>query len=130
MREDTRPETPMAKSHSDPPPAPDGWRPPAAHGVSGVRETPFVEGSGGGGARFDWAMGSGAHVRTFHVTGPAAWALALVVMALVATFFVFVVGVGSALALGAGALAALGIGGRAVRRRLGGGRRQWGPRDR
>jgi hypothetical protein len=128
MREDTRPETPMAKSNSDPPPASGGWRIPTANGVSGVRETPFGDASGNG-ARVDWAMGSG-RVRTFHVKGPAAWALALIVMALVATFFVFVVGVGTALALGAGAVAALGFGGRAVRRRLGGGHRQLGSGER
>ncbi|MET0593364.1 MAG: hypothetical protein ABW133_11730 [Polyangiaceae bacterium] len=124
----------MAKSHSDPPPPPDGWRGPAVNGAldpsaaHGLSDLPFGAASGGG-ARFDWAMGSGAHVRTFHVTGPAAWALALAVMAIVATFFVFVIGVGSAVALGAGAVAALGIGGRAVRRRLSGGHRQLGSRQ-
>lgn len=118
MREDTRPETPMAKSNSDPPPAPDGWRSPGDLGANRSNGVPFGA-VGGSGAHLDWAMGSG-RVRTFHVTGPAAWALALLVMGLVATFFLFVIGVGTAVAIGAGAVAALGVGARAARRKLGG----------
>jgi hypothetical protein len=116
----------MAKSNSDPPPAPDGWRGPSDLGANHANDAPFAA---VGGARFDWAAGSG-NVRTFHVTGPLAWALALLVMGLVATFFVFVIGVGTAVAIGAGAVAALGIGTRAVRRKLGGRQhRRLGPGD-
>jgi hypothetical protein len=120
MREDTRPETPMAKSTSDPPPAPDGWRSPGQNGAPSLNDLPFGK-MHGGAARFDFAMGNGK-VRTFHAKGPAGVALAIallgVVLALVAMFFVFAVGVGTALALGAGAVAAIGLGARAVRRRL------------
>jgi hypothetical protein len=122
MREDTRPETPMAKSHSDPPPAPDGWRNPGDTGLQRGDEVPF-HAVGGSGARMDWAVGGG-RVRTFQLKGPAAWALALIVMGVVATFFVFVIGVGIAVAIGAGAVAALGVGARAVRRKLSGAQRR------
>jgi hypothetical protein len=128
MREDTRPETPMAKSNSDPPPAPGEWRSPTDLVIPRASDVPF-DAVGGTGARFDWAAGSG-RIRTFQLKGPAAWALALLVMAVVATFFVLVIGVGTAVAIGAGAVAVLGIGARAVRRRLRGApHRQLGSRD-
>ena len=132
MREDTRPETPYAKSNSDPPPAPDDWRRPVNDAVNRASGAPFG-GMYGGGARFDWDLGSGK-VHTFHASGPAGLALALVVFlvigALISAFFVFAVGVGTALALGAGAIAALGLGANAMRRRLVSGRRELGPGDR
>jgi hypothetical protein len=87
-----------------------------------------------GGARFDWAVGSGK-VRTFQASGPAGLALAIVVFivigAIIAAFFVFAIGVGTALALGAGVAAALGLGANTFRRRLTGARHgELGPGDR
>ena len=88
---------------------------------------------GGEGARLDWAFGS-SKVRTFHASGPAGFALAivmfLVIGALVSAFFVFAVGVGTLFALGAGAAAVLGLGANAARKRLlTSTRRELGPRS-
>ena len=120
MREDTRPETPLAKSTSDPPPDPEGWRSPRP-----ANDEPSATGAASG-AHFAWATGSGK-VRTFQASGPAGFALVLLVIlavgALIAVFFVFAVGIGTALALGAGAAALLGFGANRIRRRLAGGRR-------
>ena len=116
IREDTSPETPLAKSNSDPPPAPDAWRPP-----HDAHDAMFDAIQGGGGARMDLAFGSGK-VHTFHVSGPAAWALAVVVIlalgVFISAFFLLALGLGTALALGAGAAAALGVGVNAARKRL------------
>ena len=129
IREDTSPETPMAKSNSDPPPAPDAWQPPhdAHHRIFGAMH-------GGAGARMDWAFGN-AKVHTVQVSGPAGVALAIVVFlvigALISAFFLFALGLGTALALGAGAAAALGLGANAARKRLiGSSRGELGPGDR
>ena len=132
MREDTSPETPMAKTNSDPPPKLGEWRRPVDPGEGSRRDEFFGELPGG--ARFDWAFGTGK-VRTFQASGPAAVALAIVVFvvigALIAMFFAVAVGVGTAVALGAGTAAALGLGVNAVRRRLSGPRHgQLGPGDR
>jgi hypothetical protein len=119
MREDTSPETPMAKTNSDPPPEAGEWRRPGQRDAGSGGDALF--GGLPGGARFDWAFGTGK-VRTFQASGPAAVALAIVVFvvigALIAMFFAVAVGVGTAVALGAGAAAALGLGVNAVRRRL------------
>jgi hypothetical protein len=128
FHEDTSPETPLAKSNSDPPPPPDGWQAPRgdAKGAHGA----LFGGMYGGGARFDWATGSGK-VHTFQATGPAGVALAifvfLVIGALISAFFLFAVGLGTAMALGAGAVAALGLGANAVRKRLTSTRGELGP---
>src|SRR5688572_9501837 len=120
MREDTSPETPMAKTSSDPPPAADSWRRPGSDGASQAMSA-LLRGMPPPGARFDWAFGTGK-VRTLRASGPAAIALATVVFvvigALISLFFVVAIGVGTAVALGAGAAAALGLGANAVRRRL------------
>lgn len=117
MREDTSPETPTAKTNSDPPPEPSPWRRPSGAGqATNALFNPR-------GARFDWAVGTGK-VRTFQARGPAAVALSIVVLlivgALVAIFFVFAIGIGTTFALVAGVVAALGLGARAIRRRLAG----------
>jgi hypothetical protein len=130
IREDTSPETPLAKSNSDPPPPPDGWQSP--RGDAKAAHDALFGGIYGGGARFDWAMGSGK-VHTFHASGPAGVALAMVVFlvigALISAFFLFAVGLGTAVALGAGAVAALGLGANAARKRLtAGARGELGPR--
>jgi hypothetical protein len=88
----------------------------------------------GGGARFDWAMGSGK-VHIVRASGPAGVALAIVVFlvigALVSAFFLFAVGLGTAFALGSGAAAALGLGVNAARKRLTAGPRgELGPGER
>ena len=119
IREDTSPETPLAKSNSDPPPAPDGWQTPRSDAK--VAHDALFGGIYGGGTRFDWAMGSGK-VHTVHASGPAGVALAIVVFlvigALISAFFLFAVGLGTAFALGAGAVAAVGLGANAARKRL------------
>jgi hypothetical protein len=120
MREDTSPETPLAKTNSDNP-EPDQWRAPGMHGANQQGNALFGGLSGGGSARFDWALGTGK-VRTLQANGPAATALTIVVFlvigALIALFFVVAVGVGTAAALGGGAAAAMGLGANALRRRL------------
>ena len=120
MREDTSPETPLAKTNSDPPPEPGQWRPPGMRGARPDESTLF-SGMYGGGARIDWGFGNGK-VRTFQASGPAAIALAIVVFvvigALISLFFAVAVGVGTAAALGAGAAAVAGLGANAMRRRL------------
>jgi len=119
MREDTSPETPLAKTSSDPPES-GQWRPPGIHAANQQGNALFG-GQPGGSARFDWGFGTGK-VRTFHASGPAAVALAIVVFVaigvFIALFFVLAVGVGTAAALGAGAVAAVGLGANALRRRL------------
>jgi hypothetical protein len=131
MREDTSPETPKAKTSSDPPEAAE-WRPPRIGGPSPA-ESALFGGMSSGGARIDWGFGSGK-VRTVQATGPAAVALAIVVFvvigALISLFFAVAVGVGTAAALGAGAAAAVGLGANAMRRRLSNTRRQLGPGER
>ena len=132
VREDTSPETPLAKSNSDPPPPPDGWQSPPGD-AKGAHDALFG-GMYGGGARFDWAMGSGK-VHTVHASGPAGVALAVVVFlvigALISAFFLFALGLGTVFALGAGALAALGLFANAARKRLtAGARGQLGPGNR
>jgi hypothetical protein len=129
MREDTRPETPLAKSTSDTPPSPNPWRRPTASSPN-----PDALFGGPSGARFDWAVGSG-RVRTFQASGPAGWALAIVVFVaigvLISLFFVLAVGVGTVLAGGAGAVAALGLGANMLRRRWPGSQRNvLGPGER
>jgi hypothetical protein len=120
MREDTRPETPLAKSSSDPPPASGAWKRPAVHAPNSADEAPFgaMQTSH---ARVDWATGSGK-VRTFHARGPVGIAFAVLLLlaigALIALFVVFALGIGTALALGAGVVAALGVGVSTLRRRL------------
>ena len=120
MREDTSPETPTAKTNSDPPLEPGQWQPPGFRGANQPSDA-FFGGPSSGGARFDWAFGTGK-VRTFQASGPAAIALAIVVFvaigALISLFFVLAIGVGTAVALGAGAAAAVGLGANAFRRRL------------
>jgi hypothetical protein len=114
MREDTSPETPKAKTNSDPP-EPSPWRRP---GQGGQATNALFDPRG---ARFDWTFGTGK-VRTYQASGPAAVALTIVVLlvvgALVSIFFVFAIGIGTTVALMAGVVAALGLGARAVRRRL------------
>lgn len=132
IREDTSPETPLAKSNSDPPPPPDGWQAPRSDAKAA--DDALFGGIYGGGARFDWAMGS-SKVHTFHASGPAGVALAIVVFlvigALISAFFLFALGLGTAFALVAGAVAALGLGVNAARKRLTTGTRgQLGPGDR
>ncbi|HMJ52646.1 MAG TPA: hypothetical protein VK540_11235 [Polyangiaceae bacterium] len=131
MREDTRPETPLAKSTSDTPtpPSPNPWRRPTAPGLN-----PDAQFGAPGGARFDWAVGSG-RVRTFQASGPAGLALTIVVFVaigvLIALFFVLAIGVGTVLAVGAGAVAALGLGANMFRRRFPGAQRNMlGPGER
>lgn len=120
IREDTSPETPLAKSNSDPPPAPDGWQVPRK-GPSADDPMFRAMRDGVEGARMDWGFGRGK-VHTFHVSGPAGLALAIVVFlvigAFIAAFFVLAMGVGTAIALGAGAAAVLGLGANAARKRL------------
>jgi hypothetical protein len=120
MREDTKPETPHAKSSSEPPPAPDAWRRPKSD-ASHLNNAGFGAMTTNG-ARLDWGFG-GAKVRTLQASGPAAMALTILVLlaigALVSLFFVFAIGLGAVVALGAGALAVLGLGAKMVRRRLG-----------
>jgi hypothetical protein len=119
MREDTKPETPLAKSGSEPPPSPSFWRPPGNSDTSPIHDT-LLRGMPSG-ARIDWGFGSG-RVRTFTASGPAALALAIVVLlvigALIALFFVFAIGFGTVVALGAGAAAVLGLGANMWRRKL------------
>ena len=118
MREDTKPETPYAKSNSDPPLAPEMWRRPG--GDAGRLDDALLRGMSNG-ARIDWGFGSGK-VRTFHASGPAGIALTLVVLllagALISLVFVFAIGFGTVVALGAGAAAVLGLGANMWRRRL------------
>jgi hypothetical protein len=120
MREDTSPETPFAKSNSDPPPPPDRWKGPDGRGAHEMND-PLFGSTSAGGARFDWAFGSG-RVRTYHASGPIAAVLAIIVFiaigALISLFFLFALGLGTALALGTGAAAALGLGANMFRRRL------------
>jgi len=116
MREDTRPETPLAKSSSDPPPAPDSWQRPRSGGAKQLSDALFANG-----ARLDWGF-SGGKVRTLRASGPAGTAIAILVLlaigAIISLFFVFAVGFGTVIAVGAGAAAALGVGAQWVRRRL------------
>jgi hypothetical protein len=121
MREDTKPETPNAKSSSDPPPSPVLWRRPGTGDPNHPSDALFG-GIAGHGARIDWGFSSG-RVRTFHASGPAGFALSIVVLlavgALTSLFFVFAIGFGTVVALGAGAAAVLGLGANIWRRRLG-----------
>jgi hypothetical protein len=120
MSEDTSPETPLAKSTSEPSIKTSAWRPPASRSTQDVGASLFgavPENT----ARFDWAAGSGK-VRTFQLNGALGLAVMILVLlvvgALVSVFFVFAAGIGTALALGAGAAAAVGLGARTVRKRL------------
>ena len=119
MREDTTPETPFAKSNSDPPPPPHLWRPPGSTDANPIHDT-LLRGMPQG-ARVDWGVGSG-RVRSFQASGPAALAMAIVVLlvigVLIALFFVFAIGFGTVVALGAGAAAVLGLGANMRRRQL------------
>jgi hypothetical protein len=131
MREDTKPETPHAKSNSDPPPAPSLWRAPGRRDVNRLPDA-LLRGIPNG-ARIDWGFSSGK-VRTFHASGPAGMALAIIVLlvigAMISLFFVFAIGFGTVIALGAGAAAALGLGANMWRRRLGSGHHsELGPGD-
>src|SRR5262245_54728257 len=111
MREDTKPETPHAKSNSDPPPSPELWQPPPNGGSNPLQET-LLRGMPNG-ARIDWGFTSGK-VHTVQASGAAGMALAIVVLlaigALISLFFVFAIGFGTVIALGAGAAAVLGLG--------------------
>jgi hypothetical protein len=129
MREDTRPETPLAKSSSDPPPAPDAWQRPKSGSAKQLSDALFANG-----ARLDWGFGSGK-VRTLRASGPAGKAMAIIVLlaigALISLFFVFAIGFGTVVAVGAGAAAVLGLGAKWVRRRLTSARpNELGPGDR
>ena len=119
IREDTKPETPFAKSNSDPPPDPGLWQPPSHRDANPIHEA-LLRGMPNG-ARIDWGFGQG-RMRTFHASGPAALALAIVVFlvigALISAFFVFAIGFGTVVALGAGAAAVLGLGANMWRRQL------------
>jgi hypothetical protein len=116
MREDTRPETPLAKSSSDPPSAPDSWQRPRSGGAKQLSDALFANG-----ARLDWGIGSGK-VRTFQASGPAGMVITILVLlaigAVISLFFVFAVGFGTVIAVGAGVAAVLGVGAQWVRRRL------------
>jgi hypothetical protein len=72
-------------------------------------------------ARIDWGFGQG-RMHTFHASGPAGLALAIVVFlligALISAFFVFAIGFGTVVALGAGAAAVVGLGANMWRRQL------------
>ncbi|HMI87185.1 MAG TPA: hypothetical protein VK550_23995 [Polyangiaceae bacterium] len=120
MREDTRPETPHAKSNSDPPPATDAWRRPKGGDATFIDDA-LLGPDAGRVARLDWGMGGGK-IRTLQARGPAGWALAVLLFicigALLSLFLVFALGIGTVVALGAGAVAALGFGGKMLRRRL------------
>jgi hypothetical protein len=131
MREDTKPETPKAKSTSDS--APDLWRRPGNGDPNRLSDALFG-GMSGHGARLDWGFGTGK-VRTFQASGPAGMVLAILVLlgigALISVFFVFAIGFGTVVALGAGAAAVLGLGANIWRRRLPGARRnELGPGER
>jgi hypothetical protein len=119
MREDTSPETPKAKTSSDPPEA-GLWRSPGMRGASPAQDALF-RGMSAGGARLDLGFGAGK-LRTYQASGPAALALAIVVFvvigALISLFFAVAIGVGTVAALGAGTAAAVGLGANAMRRRL------------
>ena len=119
MREDTKPETPFAKSNSDPPPSPSLWQPPPSRDANPLHEA-LLRGMPTG-ARIDWGVGGGK-IRTFQASGAAGMALAIVVLlvigALISLFFVFAIGFGTIIALGAGAAATLGLGANMWRRRL------------
>lgn len=132
MREDTSPETPYAKSNSDPPPPLERWRHPTSRDANAGPNALF-DAMGRSGASLDWGFGAGK-VRTVHASGPAGFALAILVLlaigALIALFFVFAIGIGTAVALAAGAAGALGLGANVLRRRLPSARRQeLGPGD-
>jgi hypothetical protein len=119
MREDTSPETPKAKTNSDPPEE-EQWRSPGMRRANPAQDALFG-GMSAGGARLDLGFGTG-RMRTYQASGPAALALAVVVFviigALISLFFAVAIGVGTAAALGAGTAAAVGLGANAMRRRL------------
>ena len=128
-KEDTLPETPVAKASDPRIPIPGEWQAPRSRGGQGTElaksDGAFARGVGGG-ARVDFGFG-GARVRTIEVRGPMAFVLALGVLAVVgliiALVAVFAVGVGAAFAIGGAAAAMLGMGAAAVRRLLPGTRR-------
>ena len=119
IREDTKPETPLAKSNSDPPPDPGFWRAPGSSDANPIHDA-LLRGMPNG-ARIDWKFGQGG-MHTFHASGPAGLALAIVVLllmgALIAAFFVFAIGFGTIVALGAGAAAVVRLGANMWRRQL------------
>ena len=120
MSEDTSPETPLAKSTSEPRLALDDWRRPGGHDASKVNSA-LIDGLPANGAHFAWTFGSDK-VRAFQARGALGFVLAMMVLigmgALIALFFVVAMGVGTVLALGAGAAAVLGLGANMLRRRL------------
>jgi hypothetical protein len=132
-KEDTLRETPASKGPVPRPSVPDDWKPPPRRKEMGSALVPSDGMDPTADARVDFAFGN-ARVRTFKVTGPLAFLLALVVLALVgavlALVFVFAVGVGAALAAGTAVAAALGIGVAGVRRLAGGKDRRLGEGDR
>jgi hypothetical protein len=120
MREDTKPETPQAKSSGDPAPAPNLWQRPRSGDPSQLNDALFGA-MRGYDARIDWGFGSGK-ARTLHASGAAGKVLAIVVLlgigALISLFFIFAIGFGAVVALGAGAAAVVGLGANMWRRRL------------
>jgi len=119
-KEDTLRETPVSKGPISRPSMPDDWKAPPRRKEALAKSG---EGAPEEGARVDFGFGAG-RVHTFQVSGPLAFVLALVVLAVVGVIFalvsVFAIGIGAALVAGTAVAAVLGVGVAKVRGKLAG----------